>query len=87
MGHDSLNNPEILADAFSAVLREVRKKRGLSQEALGFESGYHRTYVSLLERGLKSPSLQTIFNLARALDILPSEMLSRVERKACRKLK
>lgn len=87
MGHDSLNNPEILAEAFSSVLREVRKKRGLSQEALGFESGYHRTYVSLLERGLKSPSLQTIFNLARALDILPSEMLSRVERKTCRKLK
>ncbi len=80
MGHGSQNNPEILAEAFGAVLREARKERGLSQEGLGFESGYHRTYVSLLERGLKSPSLQTIFELARALDIRPSELLARVER-------
>ena len=79
MGNDSQGNPVILSEAFGAVLREVRKKRGLSQEALGFESGYHRTYVSLLERGLKSPSLQTIFDLARALDIRPSELLARVE--------
>ena len=80
MGHGSHNKPEILAEAFGAVLREVRKERGLSQEDLGFESGYHRTYVSLLERGLKSPSLQTIFELARALDIQPSKLLARVER-------
>jgi transcriptional regulator with XRE-family HTH domain len=80
MGHDSQNRPEILAEAFGTVLREVRKERGLSQEDLGFESGYHRTFVSLLERGLKSPSLQTIFELARALDIRPSELLARVER-------
>ena len=60
MGDDSQNRPAILAAAFGAVLRDVRKERGLSQEDLGFESGYHRTYVSLLERGLKSPSLQTL---------------------------
>ena len=80
MSHSSQNNPEILAKAFGAVLREVRKERGISQEDLGFESGYHRTYVSLLERGIKSPSLQTIFELSRALDIPPSELLARVER-------
>lgn len=87
MGHDSQNNPEVLAQAFGAVLREVRKERELSQEDLGFESGYHRTYVSLLERGLKSPSLQTIFELARALDIPASELLARVERTIRRKPK
>jgi len=78
MSHSTQNNPEILAKAFGAVLREVRKERGISQEDLGFESGYHRTYVSLLERGIKSPSLQTIFELSRALDIAPSELLARV---------
>lgn len=87
MGHNSQNNPEILAEAFGAVLRELRKERAVSQEDLGFESGYHRTYVSLLERGLKSPSLQTIFELARALDIEPSELLARVERTTRRKLR
>ena len=87
MSHSSQNNPEILAKAFGAVLREVRKERGISQEDLGFESGYHRTYVSLLERGIKSPSLQTIFELSRALDIAPSELLARVDLTTRRKPK
>lgn len=87
MGRNSQNNPEILAEAFGAVLRDARNERGLSQEDLGFESGYHRTYISLLERGLKSPSLLTIFELARALDIRPSELLTRVERTTGRKPK
>jgi DNA-binding XRE family transcriptional regulator len=38
-------------EAFGKVLREVRHEHSLSQEELGFESSYHRTYISLLERG------------------------------------
>ena len=47
--------------AFGRILRAIRRERGLTQEQLGFESGYHRTYISLLERGKKNPSLNTIF--------------------------
>ena len=79
------NNSEDLAKTFGKVLRQTRKERGLSQEDLGFESGYHRTYVGLLERGLKSPSLQTIFELARALDLSPAELLGRVDHASRRK--
>jgi len=80
------NNPKALAKdslgpAFGGVLRRLRQERGLSQEGLGFESGYHRTYIGLLERGLKSPSLQTIFNLANALKITPSALIRQVESK------
>ncbi len=64
---------------FGQILKEFRIERGLSQERLGFESGYHRTYISLLERGRKSPSLNTIFKLAEALNITPSAMILRVE--------
>lgn len=64
---------------FGEVLQAIRKEQGLSQEQLGFESGYHRTYISLLERGQKSPSLNTLFQLAMALKVTPSEMLQRVE--------
>jgi transcriptional regulator with XRE-family HTH domain len=69
----------IVEKIFGQVLREIRKERGFSQEQLGFESGYHRTYISLLERGQKSPSLNTIFQLAIALKVTPSEILRRVE--------
>lgn len=65
--------------AFGRVLREVRESRDLSQEALGFESGYHRTYIGLLERGKKSPSLRTVFRLSRVLETSPSDLLRRVE--------
>jgi transcriptional regulator with XRE-family HTH domain len=61
------------------VLRRLRQDNGLSQEVLGFESGYHRTYISLLERGKKSPSLQTVFNLSKALKIEPAELIKQVE--------
>ena len=64
---------------FGQVLQEIRRRRKLSQEQLGFESGYHRTYISLLERGRKSPSLNTIFQLALALRISPSELLRLVQ--------
>ena len=68
-----------LEKAFGQVLREIRSQRGLSQEELGYESGFHRTYISQLERGIKSPSLNTISALASALNAAPSEMLRRVE--------
>src|SRR6266516_1355638 len=66
--------------AFAKVLREVRKERGLSQEALGFDSGYHRTYIGMLERGLMNPSLRTILSLSSALEISAGDFVGRVER-------
>jgi transcriptional regulator with XRE-family HTH domain len=52
----------------------------MSQEELAHVSGYHRNYIGILERGEKSPSLRTLFNLAGALTISPSDILRRVER-------
>lgn len=69
-----------LEQAFGKILQELRGERQISQEELGFRSGYHRTYISLLERGKKNPSLQTVFQLARALNAEPTELLKRVEK-------
>ena len=65
-----------------ALGREIKKAREVlqkSQEVLAFEAGIHRTYVSLIERGKKSPTLAVIVRLAKALGIKPSELLRRVE--------
>ena len=72
---------ENLDRLFGKALQELRERQGLSQENLRFDSGYHLTYISLLERGLRNPSLQTIFNLAKALQVRPSELVQRVEEK------
>lgn len=68
-----------IEEAFGMTVQELRKVRKISQEQLGFESGFHRTYISQLERGQKSPSLKTIFQLASALKTSPSEIVLRVE--------
>jgi transcriptional regulator with XRE-family HTH domain len=68
--------------AFGHVLRELRKSRSLSQDELGAKSGYHRTYIGLLERGEKSPSLRTLFNLAKTLEVSPSAIVKDTEKLA-----
>ncbi len=69
-------------ESFGEALRELRKERKLSQEALAFESGYHPTYIGQLERGQKNPSLRAIVSISSVLDILPSEFVRRFEQHA-----
>jgi transcriptional regulator with XRE-family HTH domain len=63
------------AAQFGANLREARRSAGLTQEALAFAAGLHRTEISLLERGGREPRLGTIVLLAGALAIEPAELL------------
>jgi len=68
--------PEV---AFGKVLRRFRKKIKYSQEKMASESGLDRTYISLLERGLRQPSLTTILRISKALKVPAVEMISAVE--------
>lgn len=51
------------------MVRRRREAANLSQEGLADACGLHRTYVSLLERGLREPKLSTLKALAEGLDI------------------
>lgn len=66
-----------IPEAFGEVLRECRAKAGCSQEALALKAELDRTYISLLERGLRQPTLETLFKLADVLEIAPATMVSR----------
>ena len=68
-----------LKDAFGKVLKQHRNKAGLSQENLAFDAGFNRTFISMLERGLRQPSLSTLFKLGKILNISPSELVKQVE--------
>ena len=65
--------------AFGKVLRELRRARSLTQEELAHLSGYHANYIGYLERGVKSPSLRGIINLAAVLEVSASVIICRVE--------
>jgi len=66
--------------ALGVVLREIRKSMGLSQEEFAFETSLDRTTVSMLERGLMSPTLRTLVRLSKRVRLLPSEMVRRAEK-------
>lgn len=65
--------------AFGKVVRELRERKGLSQEALALSCDRSRNLIGLLEQGRHAPRLTTIVAVARALDIRPSALLRRVE--------
>lgn len=60
-------------------MKESRLRRQLSQESLAFEISLDRSFISLLERGKRSPTLNTIVVLAAAFEVSPSQLLIRCE--------
>jgi len=64
-----------VARAFGGVLRAARIERGMSQEELAAEAELHRTYPSLLERGLREPTLDVFFRLCAAVHRTPADLL------------
>lgn len=61
------------------VLTEYRERKGLTQEVLSGLAGLDRTHYSKLERGLRSPTLDTLFKIGQALDVPPHIILKSIE--------
>lgn len=62
-----------------AVIRTCRKKKGLSQEVLSGLADLDRTHYSKIERGLRSPTIDTFFKIANALDMPPHKLMEELE--------
>lgn len=70
--------PETL---FGREVARLRTQLGISQEELAFRAEVHRTYISQIERGLKSPTLSIILKLARAMRASASKLVGTVEQR------
>lgn len=68
-----------ISEAFGLILRQVRQDKGLTQQRLGELAGLHRTYVSLLERGRRTPTLDVLFRLAESLGVSASDLVKELE--------
>lgn len=68
-----------IAKLFGRILQEIRVEKGLSQEELAQMSSLDRTYISLLERGLRQPTLNSLFKISKNLGISPSEFVKLLE--------
>jgi len=61
--------------ALGAVVRELRARRVISQEELGYRARLHRNYVGAIERGEINPTFRTLMTLADGLEIRLSSLV------------
>jgi transcriptional regulator with XRE-family HTH domain len=64
-----------LSERFSHNMKQVRRRKRLSQTQLGRRAGVSTSYVSMLERNQRTPPLGTLERIARALQVRPVELL------------
>ena len=62
------------------VIRKLREEKGKTQEVLSGLAGLDRTHYSKIERGLRSPTLDTLWKVALALDLKPHELVEEIEK-------
>jgi len=67
------------SEKFGQVVKSVREKRGTSQEKLAELAGVDRTYVSMIERGKRHPTLEVAKRIADALEVKLSALIRRAE--------
>jgi transcriptional regulator with XRE-family HTH domain len=70
-----------LGHAFGKTLKEFRRNLGMTQEELALRAGIAPNFISLLERGEKSPSLDTAFRISEAMDIRAEVFIEDVARR------
>ncbi len=68
-------DPKIVGD----VIKNKRKRKGVSQEALSGLADIGRTHLSAIERGERKPTLETLYRISCALDIKMSDIIKEIE--------
>lgn len=69
-----------LEEKFGLILKRLRTAKGFTQEQLADECELDRTYISLLERGLRQPTLTTLFKLSQVLETNASSIIKELEK-------
>ncbi len=70
-----------LVENFAVNFEATRQRRGLTQEALAEKAKVSVSYISMLSRGRRSPPLDTLESLARALEVTPADLLREPRKK------
>ena len=65
--------------AVGKVIRDLREEKGISQDVLSGFAGIARTHLTMIENGTKQANFETLWKIALALDIRPSELVARIE--------
>jgi transcriptional regulator with XRE-family HTH domain len=74
------NSREIIRRASAMTIRNLRAQVGISQENLAYETGVDRGYMSGLERGKSSPTVETIYKLLPGLNVTFPQFAEEMDR-------
>ena len=66
---EMINKDNKISNKIGLKIRLLRNKTGISQEELGFRANVSKTQIGLIERGESSPTIDTLNQIAEALDI------------------
>ena len=66
-------------NAVGKTIRNLRNKKGVSQDVLSGLAGIARTHLTMFENGTKQANFETLWKIANALDIRPSELVAMIE--------
>jgi transcriptional regulator with XRE-family HTH domain len=69
-----------LQEILGSRIRELRLKKGFSQESFADHCGLHRTYMGGIERGERNLTVQTVLTVAKGLGLTMSELFSGIEK-------
>jgi transcriptional regulator with XRE-family HTH domain len=72
---DNTANYDDILVQFGKNLKTIRLEKKITQEKLALENNFDPTYISLLERGKRNPSLKTIYQLACFLDVQIADLV------------
>lgn len=61
------------------VIRKKREQKGMTQELLSGLAGIARTHLTMIENGTKQPNFETVWKIALALELKPSELVAEIE--------
>ena len=66
-------------DAVGKTIRNLRNRKGISQDVLSGFAGIARTHLTMIENGDKQANFETLWKIANALDMRPSELVAMIE--------
>ena len=64
-----------LLNEFGERIKQLRLQKNISQEKLSFLTGFHRTYIGMIERGERNISISNIAVFAKVFELNISELI------------
>ncbi len=64
-----------ILEKFGEKMQKTRKTQGISQEELASMLSMHRTYIGMIERGERNPTIRTLYKISKALKVKSSDLL------------